>query len=88
VGRSVWKTDPSSIDELRARVLDGFEQGGKLHGRWTLDGHRVQVFADKQNASRYRDAMVTQGAPKRSGVHCVLWDIAEVGAASSVSDPG
>jgi hypothetical protein len=88
----VWKIDPSVIVELRAAVplMASSKVGtpGFLHGTWTLDGHMVQVYADEQNARRYHDAMVAQGALERPGVECVVWDVAEVGAESSVSDPG
>jgi hypothetical protein len=48
----------------------------------------MQVFADEQNARRYHDAMLAGGALERPGVQCVVWDVAKVGAESSVSDPG
>ncbi|WP_158647189.1 hypothetical protein [Actinoplanes sp. ATCC 53533] len=44
----------------------------------------MQVFADEQNARRYHDAVLAQGAVERPGVQCV----AEVRAESSVPDPG
>jgi hypothetical protein len=88
----VWKIDPSVIDELRAQVplMASSKVGtpGFLHGTWTLDGHMVQVYADEQNARRYHEAMLDQGAVERLGVQCLVWDVAEVGAESSVADPG
>jgi hypothetical protein len=88
----VWKIDPSVIVELRAAVplMASSKVGtpGFLHGTWTLGGRMVQVYADEQNARRYHDAMVAQGALERPGVECVVWDVAEVGAESSVPDPG
>ncbi len=46
----------------------------------------MQVFADEQNARRYHDAMLTQGAVDRPGVKSIVWDVAEVGAESAAAN--
>ena len=83
----VWKIDPSAIEELRTQVplMASSKVGtpGFLHGTWTLDGHMMQVYADEQNARRYHDAMLAQGAVESPGMKSIVWDVAEVGAESA-----
>lgn len=85
----VWDIAPELIGELRAQVplMASSKVGtpGFLHGTWTLDGHMVQVYADEASARRYHDAMRAQGAIERPGLRCVVFDVAEVGAESSVA---
>ena len=48
----------------------------------------MQVFADDQNARRYHDAMLTEGAVERPGVKSIVWDVAEVGAEPAAENSG
>jgi hypothetical protein len=84
----VWEIAPEMIEELRSQVplMASSKVGlpGFLHGTWTLDGHMVQVYADEASARKYYDDMRAQGAIERPGVRCIVWDVAEVGAESSV----
>lgn len=82
----VWQIDPDVIEELRGQ-LSAMAEGklalpGFVHGTWTRDGHTVQVYADEASARRYYDDMHAAGVLERSGVRCLVFDVAEVGAES------
>lgn len=85
----VWDIDAEAIEPLRDQLtlmaagkigLPGF-----VHGTWTRDGHMIQVYADEQNARRYHQAMIDQGAVEPPGVRNIVWAVAEVGAESDLT---
>ena len=87
----VWKFDSQLLETMRARIPE-MAQGkigmpGFVHGKWTVDGHVMQVYADEESARRYHADMLSQGAVERPGQRCVVWDVAEVGAESAVPNP-
>ena len=84
----VWEFDSPLLEIVRARIPE-MAQGkvgtqGFVHGTWTVDGHVMQVYADEESARRYHADMLAQGAVERPGQRCVVWDVAEVGAESSM----
>jgi hypothetical protein len=59
------------------------QTSGFSHDTWTRDRYVMVVFVTTKPQRRYHRDTLVNGTVERSGLLCIIWDVAEAGAESA-----